>query len=517
MAPLASLRRIAAGAALAALTAALGWGCRPPRPEPPPAAEFLVAAGDSTFWVRTVDGRINVRRAPLTLASVDGRFHELFVADDDRSYYDALFVNQRVYRRDLLSGDSLAVFEDHRVPELARAYAASNPDERPLEPHEEGSDDPHAVATAETQLLEALGPYLSLEYRIDIDIANGEDSHLIRRAVVDLRDGRAVALHDVVGDSAAARLVASGRREYRTLADSVRRVRGHDHRAARAFRGLRFDAGSFAIGEIDGAPAVTFLVPGRGPDADGLVLPLAPLRVPVPDWWAQVQPTIPRVDDDSVSDVWRGASYDVVARYDSAGESATLVIRDSARREWPATRLPAPARRLYRLDQPAVDTAARKALARAFDESVLYSANARTVVNPRPGRSGGVVRWALSHLTVEPLRGEHSNRRGSSLTLGAHTPLSMPSYRAPDGTVWGVDVRLPGASNAMIVFRHPDDSSTRRNRYAWLIWHGPEAHDVTARVKREKVLQSITDADIARLFRRSMPISADRGMVGQAG
>jgi hypothetical protein len=36
---------------------------------------------------------------------VDGRFYELNVTDDDRSYGDAVLVGQRVYRRDLENDD----------------------------------------------------------------------------------------------------------------------------------------------------------------------------------------------------------------------------------------------------------------------------------------------------------------------------------------------------------------------------------------------------------------------------
>jgi len=119
-----------------------------------------VTAGDSAFWVSTNAGRLRVRRAPLTLANLAGRFYELYVTDDDRSYFDALLIGQHIYRRDLISGDSLQVFEDRRVSAIARRYAASHPKERPLDEDEDGSDDPHTVATSEAELLEVVGPWL---------------------------------------------------------------------------------------------------------------------------------------------------------------------------------------------------------------------------------------------------------------------------------------------------------------------------------------------------------------------
>jgi hypothetical protein len=85
----------------------------------------------------------------------------------------------------------------------------------------------------------------------------------------------------------------------------------------------------------------------------------------------------------------------------------------------------------------------------------------------------------------------------------------MRSYEAPDGVHWGVEIRAPGASNVMVVFHYPDGRSSRLNRYAWYVWAGAEARDVTARLKPAQVLDHLEDADLARLFRRSMPVSAE--------
>jgi len=87
---------------------------------------------------------------------------------------------------------------------------------------------------------------------------------------------------------------------------------------------------------------------------------------------------------------------------------------------------------------------------------------------------------------------------------------SMKGYRAPDGTFWGIDVDLPGSSNAMVIFRHPNGQSSRLDRYAWYISRGPEARSVTARLSPAEVLEKLSDADIGRLFRRSMPVQTER-------
>lgn len=83
-------------------------------------------------------------------------------------------------------------------------------------------------------------------------------------------------------------------------------------------------------------------------------------------------------------------------------------------------------------------------------------------------------------------------------------------YRSPDGTLWGVEVSNPGSSNAMVTFHHPNGRTAGLNRYAWYINRGPESKSVTARLTPKEVLQSLSDSDIASLFRRSMPVSRAR-------
>jgi hypothetical protein len=82
----------------------------------------------------------------------------------------------------------------------------------------------------------------------------------------------------------------------------------------------------------------------------------------------------------------------------------------------------------------------------------------------------------------------------------------MPSFRSPDGRAWSVEIRSPGASHAMVVF-HPGGVAGRGSRYAWQQWSGPEARIVTARLTTAQVADSLTDRDLARLFRRSMIIA----------
>ena len=89
-------------------------------------------------------------------------------------------------------------------------------------------------------------------------------------------------------------------------------------------------------------------------------------------------------------------------------------------------------------------------------------------------------------------------------------------FRGPDGTNWGVEVQVPGASNAMIVFHHPGGRTARLDRYAWEIWNGPESRSVTSRVSVDKIMQSLTDEKLRVLFRRSMPVSNELSRVNRA-
>jgi hypothetical protein len=86
--------------------------------------------------------------------------------------------------------------------------------------------------------------------------------------------------------------------------------------------------------------------------------------------------------------------------------------------------------------------------------------------------------------------------------------MKTRSYTSPDGTTWTVEIMLPGATNAMIVFEHPDGATSRRDRYNWVNIAGPGARNVTSRAEAAAVMGELTDAQIALLFRRSMRISS---------
>jgi hypothetical protein len=79
-------------------------------------------------------------------------------------------------------------------------------------------------------------------------------------------------------------------------------------------------------------------------------------------------------------------------------------------------------------------------------------------------------------------------------------------YVSPDGTPWRVDMNNPGASNAQVIFQHPDPSRTRENRYAHYLARGPESQNVTGLVDTRAALETLDESALARFFRRSMAI-----------
>jgi hypothetical protein len=351
----------------------------------PVKAEFLMLAGDSTFWVRSGPQGVRVRGSPIQVARFGGEFYEIYVGDDDRSHYDAVIVGQRIFRRDLLTGDSAVVFEDSTIADFADWYTTEHPDDRPLAPGDDPAEEPHASATSDIHILAHHGPYLSFEYRADAELAGSESWHVARRGVLDMRTGRQATLEDVVGDSAARAVVELGKEYFLQAVDSV--LASHDARARPAIRAIgdfEFDSTSFGLVSLNRRIGVEFLVPGRRGDAEGLALPLTPIPVPPPTWWSEIADAIPFTQDAEGSvDRWMHDDYKVVARYDGTPDRARVTLVDSVGREWPVARVPAPAWRIFWLDA-GVDSTELRALARAFDEAALYDDDARTTMRRLP-------------------------------------------------------------------------------------------------------------------------------------
>jgi hypothetical protein len=170
-------------------------------PPPPPTAEFLVSAGDQTFWVRSDNSGLRIRGSPLILARTDGKYYEVFVVEIDRSFPRALFSGERVFSRDLASGDSAMIYDDTTVVRLATTYRRLHPRAPILRPDEDPDDNVEIAAVGETDILNVLGPYVALEHRLSIERSDEHGTDDTTRAVIDLRNGKPVELDHMLRDS----------------------------------------------------------------------------------------------------------------------------------------------------------------------------------------------------------------------------------------------------------------------------------------------------------------------------
>jgi hypothetical protein len=326
----------------------------------------------------------------MVLARVENRFSELYVVDEDQSYENALFVGQRLFQRDLITGDSVEVFRDTIVPRLAELYERRNPEARRLEPDEDPQDEPAVSASAEVSVLAVHGPFLSMEHHVDTAGVGDDSWHMTRHLVIDLRTGRQVTLTDILGTEAAASVLARGRALFRETADSVRRDRRPEaQRAARALGRFRFDPSSYSLVAPNGTLMVAFSAPGQGAGGEGFVLPLRPLPVAEPAWWVEARESLPTSTRER-EEHWTRARYTVKAAYDSAAP-VRLTMLDSTGREFTIGSLSGPIHRIYWLDTPPIDRVQRNALTRAFNEAAMYDESARTAHSSLPRPAGATL------------------------------------------------------------------------------------------------------------------------------
>jgi hypothetical protein len=369
----------------------LAAACRQPH-RAPPAGEFIVLAGDSTFWVHTGAQGIRARGSPLHLARFRGRYYEVYITDDDRSYTDALIIGQQMYKRDLLSDDSALVFDDTTITGIAKWYGRAHPRDHPLEADEEPDAEPHVTAQSELNTVAQHGQYLSYEYKADLTVTGSEEWHTARRGVVDLRDAAMPTVADIFGARNGQYILRRGRTLFAQARDSLRARRDSaSHDAAHAIGDFRFDDASFNIAEVDGEPAVKFYAPGHGARAGGYVLPLPPIPVSAPGWWQDARDGLPMAKEGAGGGIrWSHANYRVVAR-PTHSDSAMLSLVDSSGHEWKIAELPALPRRIFWVDSASADSATRRALSRAFDEAALYSDDVRAAsARTAPARLGRI-------------------------------------------------------------------------------------------------------------------------------
>jgi hypothetical protein len=288
------LAAMLAAAALAGCTGGAPVGARLP------SAEFLVAAGDSTFWVRSSDEGMRVRSAPILLTQADGRTFELFLSDEGAEYADASFATMRLWARDVAGRDSVALVADSTVlRELAR-WRRRHPREPEVDPTDETlTEDPATVVTDAVEILEVHGPYVSVEQLLDVDVAGGAPHvHGGRRFVVDVRTGARVSLAALLGEGEAVRVLGAARQSLARLADSIKvAAAAGDERAQAAadvLASFRFDSTGFGITDVERQPALAFLVPGTGGPrpGGGACGGRSPCGPPTPAAWTGPSPPI---------------------------------------------------------------------------------------------------------------------------------------------------------------------------------------------------------------------------------
>ncbi len=379
MRPLTRRARVwSALSAIAAVIVVAACGDRSSRGEALPPAEFLFAAGDSTYWVRSGGDGMRVRSAPILLTEVDGRLFEIFLGDEGAEYPDASFASARLWSREIQRRDSTQLFGDFTVMRELAVWRRANPRAAEIDPtDEEMADDPRTVVNDEIEIIDVHGPYLTVEHLLNVDIDGGPPHrHDGRRMVVDVRSGATASLDALVGADEARRVTAAARASLAQLVDSIRTAgAAGDERASVATESLdsfRFDSTSFGITDIGRDPAVAFMVPGHGTDGEALALYLPPITVNVPVWWNSVRATLPEWTKDSARVTWDRAKYEIAARPSADGDALALVLIGGAvgkSHEWPIATVSAPAYQLIPLDTPPIDSAARSALSRAFDLS----------------------------------------------------------------------------------------------------------------------------------------------------
>ena len=176
-------------------------GCSLPQPKPP-SAEFLVADGGSTYWVTSGATGIHARVSPLILTRAGGRYYEVFVSETSRSYQDAVFTAEPIYRRDLVTGDTTLLWEDKKISTWEKVYLSRNPAAQLLDPDEDGDDADVALsATGEADIVGVVGPYVLYSHSSMIQSPDMEQGDTTR-GILDVGLAKSVGVASLVHDSA---------------------------------------------------------------------------------------------------------------------------------------------------------------------------------------------------------------------------------------------------------------------------------------------------------------------------
>lgn len=424
-------RRWPLARALAALAMSVITACADR--DAPADTEFLVGTSDSTYWVAVARGAVRIQAGPMLVVRVDGRFTELYVADDDRSYFDAVFIGHRLFARDLIRGDSVELRRDTVVAALAARYAAAHPGEQPLGPDDPESDDAAIRATSDLEILAVHGANVSFEEHLDVDTrddTSGPHRHEYRRGVLDIRAGRIRTLGDLFGPTVADSVVREGQAAWRAARDTVRAYAGgRSEGALRVLASFTFDSTSFTIGADGRVPTVRFAIPAAGTDPDVEPVELAPRRVPEPPWWAEAASELPLAPGDTAR--WTHRADTLLASPSAGGAGWVISLRVPDRPVRDLLRVSAPIERVIWLDS-SVTSADRAALRRALTEGAGYgeprqvaAAGARSPKRSVGAQGPASRRLPMVAITVHlPFHGYQGSRAASQRVaprnVGAH-------------------------------------------------------------------------------------------------
>jgi hypothetical protein len=341
--------------------------------------EFLVVSDDSTAWVRTFADTVAVTRAPMLVALLDGRLIEIYVAEDPIDFAESTFLVTRVFRRDLVSGDSSLVFADSTVLREANAYMRAHPTAERLQEEEPATPGARALEASITPM-NVVGHTLGLEVHVDRTI--GEiGMHDTYRATVDLRTGARLTIADVASRGSAPATLQRARRDFDSaVVVLARRGAGTAGQAAsRAMAELIFDSLSFTLSRSGDSLAAQFLVHDEqviDETRDTHRFALEPVALTPPPWWNGARALLPRLQPDSSTRVEVG-QVPLVIVYDS--EDVAQIASRTGLGTRALLRMRGPVRQVIAVGDSIVQPAGqwRQALERAFSESGYYSDQVR--------------------------------------------------------------------------------------------------------------------------------------------
>ena len=314
----------------------------------------------------------------MLIATLNGRLIEIYVADEAINFADATFLVNRVYRRDLVSGDSTLVFADSAGLRDAMTYLRSHPNAQRLDDDEPATEGARAFESAITPTV-VIGTTIGLEVHDDHRV--GElGTHDSYRATVDLLTGRRLSLAGILSPVQAAATIGTARQNLVAAVVLAGRREGAVGKAAsRAIAALPFDSLSFSLTRSGDSLAVQFLAHDEqviDEVRDTHRFALEPVPVPPPAWWVAARRALPLLLPDS-STRFDVGTVSLIVTYDA--DDVAVVAARTGTTTRAVTRMRGPLRRVITVGDSLIAPRDqwRRALERAFSESGYYSEQVR--------------------------------------------------------------------------------------------------------------------------------------------